>query len=81
MECSSFASIYKGCSEVPFLFRCTAATSLQRADNSAIPPDMDRAGKGHFDPLFCSTKMPLSAYLSRNPSDPQEDVNEALSDL
>ncbi|XP_054872280.1 uncharacterized protein LOC111580096 isoform X3 [Amphiprion ocellaris] len=27
------------------------------------------------------SKMPLSAYLSRNPSDPQEDVNLALSDL
>lgn len=25
--------------------------------------------------------MPLSAYLSQNPSDPQEDVNVALSDL
>ncbi len=27
------------------------------------------------------SKMPLSAFLSQNPSDPQEDVNEALSDL
>lgn len=27
------------------------------------------------------SKMPLSAYLSQNPSDPQEDVNVALSDL
>lgn len=27
------------------------------------------------------SKMPLSAYLSQNPSDPQEDVNIALSDL
>ncbi|KAF3838040.1 hypothetical protein F7725_009808 [Dissostichus mawsoni] len=27
------------------------------------------------------SKMPLSAYLSQNPSDPQEDVNIALSEL
>lgn len=27
------------------------------------------------------SKMPLSAYLSQNTSDPQEDVNEALTDL
>lgn len=27
------------------------------------------------------SKIPLSAYLSHNPSDPQEDVNVALSDL